>query len=883
MKWLRQLFSRRRRRYDDLSVSIHEHLEEKIDELMDDGMSVEEATRTARCEFGNVTLIEERSREAWQWPTLESLCADTKFAGRQLKKSPGFALTAILTLALGIGANTAVFSVINTVLLHPLPYKDPSRLVLVSETLPQLGKDEVGMSAAEYVDYQGQNRVFAQTAAFTNFYGDAFNLTGSGQPVRVNAAQISASALPLLGVAPTIGRNFTTEEDRPGAGHVVLLSHALWQSQYGADPGILGKTIHLDEKPYTVIGVMPASFRFPFDRAPLSERASLWLPMAFDPHLFDPSKRVNSFGVGFIGRLNPGMTTQQTQRDVEQIAANFMRQHADIYIGNIRVAPHVFPFIAHTTEKARPLLILLAASVACVLLIACANVANLLLARANARRQEMALRAAVGAGRARILRQCLVESALLAFLGAVAGVLLAVALVFGFRSFGPADLPRLQDVTLHPIALAFTFALALLTSIAFGFAPAWRLSRIAPQSSLKESTQVGSGHTSQRVQNVIAAAEIALALVLLITGGLLLRSFMRLLDSPFGFDPKNAFVVRTIFDRGRYPEAAKRTAVQKELLDRLSHLPGITAIAEASHLPLSDTRQIGFRLEHSAPNDFHWVENSLISPGYFRAMGITLRQGRDFIDQDRPNSQSVVIISQAFARQYFPHQDPIGKRLLWGDPPGFTVIGIAADVHNSALDADPPPMTYFSMFQVERETSKTAFILRGKSAGPELLPEIRKQISSLDKELPLYDTTTLQSFVSESLTQRHFTILLLGSFALIALVLAAIGVFGVNSYIAAQRSREFGVRVALGADRASIAWLVLRRGAAIAVAGCACGLILSIFASRLLLASLYRTSQYDPMTLCLVPTILFVVVLLAAWLPARQAAKVDPMQALRGE
>jgi len=882
MNPLKGIFQRRRMT-DDLSEEMQQHLEEKIEALVAGGMTREEAVHAAHRAFGNATLLEQRSREVWMWPWIESLWADVKFALRQLRKSPGFAVTAILTLALGIGANVAVFSVINTVLFHPLPYQDPSRLLLVSEILPKLGAGEVGMSVAEYVDYQRQNRVFAQTAAFTNFFGDAFNLTGSGQPVRVNAAQISASALPLLGVVPALGRNFTPEEDRAGADPVVLLSRALWQSQYGADPGILGKSIHLNEKPYTVIGVMPASFRFPFDGAPLSERASLWLPMAFDPHLFDPSRRIRTFGVGFIGRLKPGMTPQQAQRDVEQIAANFMRQHADIYAGNIRVVPHVFPFAAHTTEKVRPLLFLLAAAVACVLLIACANVANLLLARANARSQEMALRAAVGAGRARILRQCLVESTLLAFLGAAAGVLLAVALVFGFRSFGPADLPRLQDVRLHPIALAFTFALSLLTSIVFGFAPAWRLAHTEPQSSLRVSTQAGSSHSSQRVQNVIAATEIALALVLLVAGGLLIRSFARLLDSPFGFNPQNAFVVRTIFDRGHYPDAAKRTAVLKELLDRLSHLPGITAIAEASHLPLSDTRQIGFSLEHDAPNDSRWVENSLVSPGYFHAMGITLRQGRDFTDQDRPNSPHAVIVSQAFARQYFPHQNPIGQRLFWGVPSGFTIIGIAADVRISALDADPPPMTYFNLFQVVGETDRTAFILRGKSAGPALLPEIQKQIWSLDKELPLYDATTLQSLVSESLAQRRFTVLLLSSFALIALTLAAIGVFGVISYLATQRNREFGVRMALGADRASIARLVLRRGAAIAVAGCACGLILSVFASRLLLTSLYRTSQYDPATLCLIPAILFVVVLLAAWLPARRAARIDPMQALRAE
>lgn len=877
MSLLRRLFSRKRR-YDDLSVSIQEHLDERTEELIDEGMSRGQAERKARREFGNVTLIEHSSREVWQWPMLESVWADTEFAARQMRKSLTFTLTCILTLALGIGANTAIFSIVNTVLLHPLPYSNPSRLVLVSENLPQEGSNDVGVSAQEYLDYQHENHVFSEVAAFET---TGFNLTGIGQPERINAAQISATALPLLGVTPELGRNFTSAEDRYGSDHVVLLSHALWQEQYGADSGILGKTIHLDETPYTVVGVMPASFRFPLDAAPLSERASLWLPMGFTPSVLDPGNRTMEFGVGLIGSLKPGLTPQQAQTDMNQIADRFMRQYG--YTGTIRVAPHVYPFAAHAVEKARPLLILLAASVLCVLLIACANVANLLLARASARTEEMALRAAVGASRPRLIRQCLVESALLGFLGCIAGILLAFVLVAGLKDFGPSSLPRLQDVAIHPLVLLFTLALSLVTSLLFGFAPAWRLSRVPPQSSLR-AKQVGSGRSSQRLQNCVAVTEIALALVLLIAGGLLLRSFARLLDSPFGFNPQNAFVVRTIFDHVRYPDPLKRDSIQKELLDRLSHLPGVTAVAEASHLPLSDSRQIGFRLEHAAPDDFHWAENSLVSPGYFHSMGIALVEGRDFTLEDRRDSPPVAIISQTLGRQYFPGQNPVGLRFQWGDRAMFRIIGVAADVHVSSLEDAPPPMIYTDMFQIESGASgRTAFILRGQIAGPELLPAIRQQIWSLDKELPLYEATTLQSLISDSLAQRRFTIVLLGSFAGIALLLASIGIFGVISYLVAQRSREFGVRMALGANRSQIAHLVLSRGAGIGIIGCLCGLTLSIFASRLLLTNLYQTSWYDPVTLCLVPILLFVVVLLAAWLPARHAAKVDPMQALRAE
>jgi predicted permease len=567
---------------------------------------------------------------------------------------------------------------------------------------------------------------------------------------------------------------------------------------------------------------------------------------------------------------------------MSQIANRFMRQYG--YSGTIRVAPHVYPFSAHSVERARPLLILLAASVLCVLLIASANIANLLLARASARTQEMALRMAIGANRLRLIRQCLVESSLLGLLGAIAGILVAILLVAGLKHFGPTSLPRLQDVAIHPIVLLFALALSLITSLFFGFAPAWRLSRVPPQASLRAARQANSDRSGQRLQNSVATAQIALAFVLLIAGGLLLRSFTRLLDSPFGFNPQDSFVVRTVFDHVRYPDPVKRDVVQKQLLERLSRLPGITAVAEASHLPLSDSREIGFRLEHAAHDDFHSAENSLVSPGYFRAMGITLVEGRDFTLDDCRESPPVAIINQALSREYFPGQNPIGQRFQWGPRSMFTIIGVAADVHVSSLDTDPPPMIYNDMFQIESGASvRTAFILRGSTAGPELLSAIRQQVWSLDSELPLYEASTLQSLISESLAQRSFTLVLLGAFAVTALLLASVGIFGVISYLVAQRSSEFGVRMALGASRSQITNLVLSRGAIIAVAGCLCGLALSAFASRLLLSSLYRTDWYDPVMPCLVTLLLFVVVLLASWLPARRAAATDPMHALRNE
>jgi predicted permease len=889
MNALRVLASRllglfRKRRLDQaLDAELRAHLQLLTDENIRRGMNPEEALFKARRELGGVEQIKETYRDQQSLPLVESLAQDLCYAIRMVRRNPGFTAVAVLTLALGIGANAAVFSLVDAVLLRPLPYRDPDRLLLLSETLPKQGQDELGVSAAEYFDYRDTNQVFSEVAAYQSA---GFNLTGGATPLRVNAASLSASAFPLLGVNPILGRTFSEDENRAGAAGVVLLSSALWKNHYGADQHIVGKVIQLDEKPYTVIGVMPAWFKFPFDGSPISESADLWVPESFSQDRL--KDRTNEFGVGFIGRLKPGFTTGQAQADVEGIAANFMRQYPESYPGTVRVAPRVFELSMHSVAKVRPLIFLLQGSVLCVLLIACANVASLLLVKAGHRQKEMAVRSAIGADNARLLRQCFVESFLLSILGGVAGIFLAALLLAGAQRFGPADLPQLQDLSLDARAFGFTFVLCMLTAMLFGMGPAWRMSRVSPLAGMKESAQIAGMRGSQRLQNALSVTEIAIALVLLIGGGLLVQSFRRLLEVPMGFRSDGAVIVRSLFDHVRYSDPLKREAVQKEILLRLRALPGISEVAAASHLPLSDIRQIGFRPEFAAADDYHWAENSLISPGYFAAMGTPLLHGRDFSENDGRNAPSVAIVNETLARTYYSGRVPVGERFYWGDRGIFTIIGVAADVHISALDADPPPMIYNSMFQVESGASdRCAFILRlinsGESAAQEIFPAVRQRIWSLDQDLPLYGETTLNALVSASVAQRRFTMLLMVGFAAISLLLAVIGLFGVVSYVVAQRSRELAIRMALGADRTRVGWMILRQAAALGSAGCGIGLGLFVLTSPLFAANLYHVHRFDPLTMSAMPALLLAVVILAAYVPARRATRVDPLVALRYE
>jgi putative ABC transport system permease protein len=812
---------------------------------------------------------------------MESIWADVKFALRQLGRSPGFTAAALFTLALGVGADTAVFSLFDAVLLHPLPYQDPGSLMLVTEVEPGQGKDEFGVAIQEAQDYQSRSRTFAKMGTFETA---DFNLTDEGEPLRVNAARVSHSVFPLLGVPPILGRTFVPEEDRYGSDHVAVLSLNLWKKKYAGDPNVVGKTIRLDEAPYLVIGVMPASFRFPFDGKPLSQRADLWVPDAVAPARLNPQNRLMEFGVGLIGRLKPGMTVANARTEMAHIAAGFQREHPDIYTGNLRIEPHTHGFVGYSMQKARPLVILLMAAVTCVLLIACANVANLLLARASHRRREISIRAAVGASHLRLIRQCLVESMVLAAGGATLGVLVAQGVLSSLRLWGPQNVPRLQDAALNPRVLLFTLLLAVGTGILFGLVAAWKMSRVSPQGVLKDTSQIGTGQSGQRLLDAIAIAEVALAVVLLISGGLLLRSFVHLLETPSGFDPRGTLVVHASFDPVRYPQGARRNVVQRELLERFSHVPGITGVAAASHLPLSDERQIGIRLEHAAPDDFHWAANSLVSPGYFGTMGIPLLQGRDFSEYDRPDGVPVAVVSQAFVAQYLPGQSPVGQRFYWGDRALFAVIGVAADVHIAALDAAPPPMVYNSMFQVEFGAgSRTAFLLRGSASRAAQPREIQRIVWSVDRDLPLYDLTSLSILIEESVAQRRFMLQLLGAFAVCAVILATVGLFGVMSYRVEQRRREFGLRLALGAERRGILILITRKGIRLGAVGCLAGLLLSAVSTSLLRGNLYQVSRFDPITFCSVPCLLLAVAILAVFVPARRAASLDPIQALRSE
>ena len=890
MEWLRIFGARlrnlffRRQLDGELDAEFRAHLEMLTEENIRKGMAPYEAHYAARREFGGLEQTREAHKQQRSLPAIENLARDLHLGIRMLGRSPGFTAVAVITLALGIGANTAVFSLVNAVMIRKLPYREPQQLLLLTETLPQLGGgEEVGVAAAEYLDYRDQNQSFSQVAAYETA---GFNLTCEGTPLRVQAARISASAFSLLGVSAQLGRTFIDEEDRAGAPGVAVISDALWRNHYSSSPDVVGKTVRLDEKPFTVVGVMPPGFLFPFDGAPLSERADLWVPIAFSADRF--ADRVREFGVGAIGRLKPGVTREQAQQDILRVADNFMREHPESYSGTIQVTPRTYPFVAHAAAKIRPLVLLLEAAVLCVLLIACANVANLLMAKARSRRREMAVRSTVGAARGRLLTQCLVESFLLSLLGAIAGVALAVPMISVARQFGPASLPQLQDVTLNPVALAFTVGLSVITTLSFGLIPALQLSRVSPQVAMKDTAQIGSSQATRRLQDALVILEIGAALALLIGGSLLLQSFVHLLNVSTGFRSQNTVVVRTLFDWPRYPDPQKRETVQKELLNRLRVLPGVRLAAEASHLPLSEARQIGFHIEGAPPDEFHWAHNSLVSPGYFQAMGISILRGRDFTEQDDRKFPNAAVISETLAREYFPKQDAIGKRYNWGGRADFTIIGVAADVRVTALDADPPPMIYNSMFQVESgASSRTAFVLKldspDESVQQGIFQSVQQQIWSLDKDLPIYGVSTMQSLMEDSVSQRRFTMMLIGGFGALALLLAVIGLFGVVSYIVVLRRQELALRVALGAGRANLGWMVLKQGGLLGAAGCVFGLFVFMVGSPLLSSSLYQTSRHDLPTLLLSPVILFLATLCASYWPARRAMRVDPMALLRYE
>ena len=809
-----------------------------------------------------------------------TLIQDLRYGTRVLLRRPGFTAVAVLTLALGIGANTAIFTVVNSVLLRPLPYKDPDRLALVRESLPKLGWNMMSASPAEFLDYREGNEVFSDIASFTD---QSLNLTGQGDPLRVQAARVSASLFPLLGVQPSQGRTFLEEEDQVGNSSVIILSHGLWQSHFASDPAVINKVVRLDDKPFTVVGVMPPSFQFPYTGGTFARAPELWVPLALTDQ--ERKIRASDFQYGVIGRLKPGISLPQAQANIEAVAAHFQQQRPDIY-GDVQVSATVVGLKQDVVKKVRLLLLILLGAVSMVLLIGCANVANLLLARAVSRQKEIAIRIALGAGTWRIVRQLLTESVLLSLIGGGSGLVLAIWSLELVAKFGPRDIPRLQEISLDLPVLCFTLLVSVLTGILFGLAPALQSARLNLNQVLKDAgARATRGLEGKRLRELLAVFETASAIVLLVGAGLLVNSFARLLRVPPGFNPEGVMVAQTALPTTRYRKADQSKAVQKQLLERLAALPGVQAAGVTTNLPLVGERGIGFIVEGDTDEAVNTGYNAWVSDDYFRAMGISLRAGRSFTDADREDTPPVVVINETMQRRFWPDDDAIGKRVKWGgwNDGWLTIVGVVADVKVSSLEAETNPAIYMPIFQIPRARSSVIYVVRSSTDAANLSTELRNEIKAVDAELPVYDIRAMSQVIGESVAQRRFTMMLLSVFAAAALLLAAIGLYGVISFSVTERTREIGIRMAMGASYTDVLRLVLGQALTLSLVGIVIGIAGALALTRMMTTLLFEVSPTDSFTFVCAPLLLAGVALIACFVPARHAAIVDPMVALRYE
>ncbi len=806
---------------------------------------------------------------------METLWQDLRYGARMLTRNPGFTAVAVLTLALGIGANTALFSVIDAVLLRPLPYADSDELVVVWESHDG---ERNSISIPNFDDWRDQNRVFSHIALFR---GRNYNLTGTDQPERLRAGVASGSFFRLLGVEPLLGRAFQPKDDRAGAERVVVLSYGLWHRRFASDPAVVGQAITLDGDLHTVIGVMPPGFRHPD-----IDRAQMWLPVSFDTQYMLARESRGNHSYQAVARLAPGVSLPQARAEMQTIARRLEQDHPD---SNTGTGALVFPLLEELVENVRPALLVLLAGVGLVLLIACANLTNLLLARAAGREKEIAIRAALGAGRTRLLRQLLTESLLLAVLGGLLGVLLALWGVDLLVRLAPGNIPRLEQVGINAPVLGFTLLLSLATGLFFGLAPALQSSRPDLHHSLKEGGRTSAAAGRRRLRSLLVVAEVALSLMLLIGAGLLLRSFVRLLDVNLGFQPANVLTARVSLPDAAYPEDEDVAAFQQEVLRRLESLPGVHSAGLVTPLPLSGAQiAVGITIEgkpEPPPGEGPYARFRSVGGDYFRTLGIPLLRGRAFTSADTQAAPRVAVINQTLARLNWPGEDPLGKRVAIGDPaegaPWRTVVGLVPDVKYRSLEHEPEPEMYVPGAQSPMDW--IYFVVRTEGDPVSLAPALRQQIASLDPNLPVFAVGTLEQLVTRSVGQRRFTMLLLGSFAALALLLAVVGIYGVMSYAVSRRTHEIGIRVALGAQRDDILKLVGGQGMALALLGVGLGLAGAFAVTRFLSSLLFGITPTDPLTFAGVAFVLAAVALLACYLPARRATRVDPMVALRYE
>ncbi len=809
---------------------------------------------------------------------METLWQDLRYGVRMLRTHRGVTAIAVLALALGIGANTAIFTVVNAVLLRPLPFSEPDRLMMVWLHNPQSqGEARIPLSVADFLDWRANNQAFEPPVAFAT---SGFNLTGQEAPEQLVGAIVTADFFSTLGAKPALGRTFLPEEDRPGATPAIVVSQAMWQRRLSGDPHAIGQTLTLNGRTFTIVGVMPPDFYFP------NRNIELWAAFTLNP----PTRRGPYFLSG-LARLKPGVKLEQAQAEMKLIARRIQQQSATANANSDSGGFTVLPLNEYLVGDVRKALLVLLGAVAFVLLIASVNVANLLLARAAAREKEIAVRAALGASRVRIVRQLLTESALLALLGGTAGLLLAVGGVKLLLALSPSSLPRLQEVSMDRRVFGFTLLVALLSGIIFGLAPALHGSRANLNESLKDGSRGASESRSRsRLRQALIVAEFALALMLLIGAGLMIKSFVRLQRVNPGINAENVLTMQLTLPGARYNEGPKITAFYQQLLDRVQALPGVQAAGISISLP-PDWLQLSenFSIEGQPPapdSNLPVAELLFISHDYFRALGVPLRRGRYFTLVDKADAPRVAIINETMARRYFPNQDPIGKRIKQGgaDRPQASwmeVVGVVGDVKYTGLDATAQATFYEPYLQ--NPSRGMYLVVRGATDPLNLASTIRHEVWALDKDLPVTRLKTMEQLLYESVAEPRFRTLLLGIFAAVALVLASVGIYGVMAYAVTQRTNEIGIRMALGAQSRDILGLVVGQGLKLALIGVALGLAGAFAVTRALSTLLYGVSTTDAATFAGLALLLVAVALLACYIPARRAAKVDPMLALRCE
>ena len=891
---MRLPFSRKSQRQMQLEQEIQSHLQMAASDRLDRGESTDHAQQAARREFGNVALIEQVTRDQWGWRWLDEFAQDLRYAARMLRKNPGFTLVAVLTLALGIGANTAIFGVVNAVLLRPLPFKEPSRLMMLFEGIPKLGFPKMGFSAPDFTVFARAQKSFESVGVYQNKY---FNISSNGEPERLMAARVSSSVFPMLGAEPMLGRTFTSGEDAPGQ-NVVILSYGLWQRRFGAQPGIIGRSLELNKTSYTVIGVMPKAFNFPLRGPQGSEPAELWVPMAFT------ATELEGWGTNYmnaaLARLRSGLSFEQASAEAESlsrsIGSNYPPELTKAFQGaELKVG--INSYHEEVVKSVRTLLLILMAAVALVLLIACANVATLLVSRAASRQKEVALRTTLGATRVRLFRQMLTESLLLALMGGSLGLAFASWVKTYLLSLVPESVPLPREIPTGGSVMVFVLAASLLTTVLFGLFPAFQVSAVALHGPLQEGGRSGTtGRLRPRLQGFFVTVEFALALVLLIGSGLLIRSFAKLLQTDPGFRPDHVLTLKIPIPSERYPQAQKVRQFYEQLLDRTGNIPGVKAVGLTSDLPLNGCGTVAIQIE-GARNAGGETPQAICQTwqvgNYFQTLGIPLLKGRHFTLQDRIDAQPVAIVSETAARQFWPGQDPIGKRIRWGVyTPWQTIVGIAGDVNDQPLGQRVQLHVYRPYLQMADlffedsrfgEVRSMNLAVRSQTDPPSLTPAVIGQIHSLDPDLTVVHIRTMAQVISSSVAGPRFNTLLLGVFAAVALFLAAIGIYGVMAYATTQQTHEIGIRLALGAQPRNVLYHLLRRGVRLAGVGPTFGVAAALALTRLMTGLLYDVSATDPVTFSCVVGLLLAIALLACYIPARRAMRVDPIVALRYE